>query len=748
MCSGIHHANVRLLPEIFETTTSLLRRTRPLSQHKTHKLDPLLRPRSIAVIGASEREDSVGCLVIRNLQEGGFKGPLFAVNPTRESVFGLPCYPDLSSLPQTVDQVIFAVADSRVEAALDDTIAHGASAITLFSTLILDEEETKGIKPDLRTRVKKKIRNSGLLACGANGMGYYNFNDGIWACGFDTRSNHASTGNVTLISHSGAGMSGIVDCEERIDFNLAVSTGQELGACMDQYMDYAIEIMDTRVIGLFMETCRNPTGFRAVLKKAADRKIPIVALKVGRTELAATLTVSHSGAVAGEDVVFQALFDRYGVQCVEDMDELTTTMIMFAQPHPVAEGGLVSLHDSGGERQLIIDLAERVDVPLTEISGNTKSRLDQLLDPGLLAINPLDAWSRGGPHYHQVMEKCFAALLCDEQAALGAVVHDRAPYGAIYKDYIGYLRSGHSASGKSVFLVANRQGTGSDPLVKAITDEGFPILDGLRSFLIGARCLMAYRDFQKRWVNRGSADSPSNIPEHLVSMMEKWKKRLEDGGVLDEFESGKLLRDFGVPVNQSHRVSDLESVIAVASEIGYPVVLKTAKSGLHHKTEQTGVQLDLKNEQELQAAYLEMSERLGPDALLSQMVSDAGAEMMLGMITDDQFGPLLVLGFGGIHVESLKDLSYALPPVRVEEARRLVDRLRQRPLLDSHRGMMALDIDAFCQVTVRLSEMLVCLGDVIGEIDVNPLLLSTRGCLALDALVVGKCRTDNETRCG
>jgi len=704
-----------------------------------HELDPLLRPASIAVLGASERAHTVGSQVIQNLRQGGFTGPLYPVNPSRKNVFGLRCYPSLSELPETVEQVIFAVADSRVEAALNDTIAHGARAATIYSTLMLENDHS----PDLRARVSARIRSSGLLVCGANGMGYYNFQDGVWACGFDTRANHRRGGNVTLISHSGSGMSGIIDCEDRIDFNLAVSTGQELSVTMDQYMDYAIEQMDTRVIGLFMETARNPDGLEKVLAKSARRGIPVVVLKVGRTELAARLTVSHSGAMAGQDAAFQALFDRYGVQRVEDMDELATALLMFAQPHKVADGGLVALHDSGGERQLLIDLADRVGVGLTKISSATERRLQELLDPGLVAVNPLDAWSKGGSEYHLVMEKCFASLMADDQAALGAVVHDRAPDGAIYHDYIGYLHAGHASSGKPVFLVSNHQGTGADPLVQSSTRAGFPVLDGLRSFLVGTRCLLAWRDFQKQWGTHDPCAALEGELTKLAPAARRWKSRLKTVLALDEYESGQLLSDFGIPVNPARLADDAGSVVLAATGLGYPVVLKTAQPGVLHKTDQRGVYLNLRDESELSAAYEDLSARLGPRVLLSRMVTGLGTEMMLGIVSDPQFGPLVLLGFGGIHAETLRDVACALPPFDRAMARRLVDSLKHRHLLDGARGLPAGDIEAFCAAAARMSLLAWTLADVIGEIDVNPLLVQSEGCVALDALVTGRRTGDN-----
>jgi acyl-CoA synthetase (NDP forming) len=694
-----------------------------------HRLDPLIRPRSIAVIGATERRGSVGRQTMENLLRGAYSGQLYAVNPGYETVCGIVCYPTLDALPEPVEQVIFAVGDARLEAVLDDTIAHGARAAVIMSSLVLEADS----EPCLRERVRKKIKAAGLLVCGANGMGIYNFRDGVWAFGFDTR-HHRNDGNVTLISQSGSGLSGILDVDERINFNLAVSTGQELCVAMDDYLDYALDQPETRVVGLFMETVRNPEGMRDALEKAGRRGVPIVVLKVGRTELSARLAVSHSGALAGQDSAYEALFDRYGVQRVNDMDELATALIMFAQPHAIATGGLVAIHDSGGERQLIIDMADRIGVPLANISQATVSRLQDLLDPGLPPVNPLDAWSAGGSTADQVMEECFAALLCDPEAALGAVVHDRAPDGGIYKEYIGYLQKAHGAAGKPVFLVSNRQGTGADPLVVSVTRQGFPVLDGLASFLTGVRCLFGYRDFRAR--------EAIELPIVPVPTPDKWRVRLALGDTLDEAESTALLTDFGLPMNPVRVVQDETAARAAAQACGYPVVLKTAQPGISHKTEHGGVKLAIESEQLLTMAYREMSASLGPRAIVAPMITEAGVEMILGLVRDEQFGPLVMLGFGGVTVEATRDVAYALPPFDEKTARRLIDTLRLRPLLDGQRGRAPVALDAFCAAAARLSVVATSLEDVIGEIDLNPVILYSEGCTAVDALVVGHANHD------
>jgi acyl-CoA synthetase (NDP forming) len=695
-----------------------------MSKHPAHYLDPLLRPKSLAVVGASERPGSVGLQTMENLLTGRFEGDLYAINPGYDSICGIPCYSDLASLPQTVDHVILAVGDARIEDALDDVIAHGAVAATMMSSLVLQNDE----EPLLRERVSAKIDDSGLIVCGANGMGFYNCTDGVWVCGFDTRQNHVRGGNVTLISHSGAGMSGIIDCEERIDFNLAVSTGQELCVTMDQYMDYALEQPETRAIGLFMESARNPEGMVAAFKKARNKAVPVVVLKVGRTDLSARLAVSHSGAIAGRDDAYQAVFDRYGVQRVEDMDELTTALIMFAQPHAVAEGGLTAIHDSGGERQLLIDLADSMHVPLADLEAQTVALLEEKLDPGLPPVNPLDAWGAGGPGYHQIMEDCLAALMSDPNAALGVVVHDRAPLSGIYPEYFDYMRKGHAASGKPVFLVANRQGTGSDPAVISVTREGFPILDGLRSFLTGVRCMLDYRDYRLR-----SRDEPE-IPEE--SVVARWKARLKTGDTLDEYESSRLLYDFGFPINPARLANDETELLSAAAELGYPLVLKTAEPGILHKTDQHGVRLNIENKNQLLAAYRDFANRLGERVMVSPMVKVTGVEMVIGMVRDEQFGPLVMLGFGGINVETIRDVVYALPPFGKATARRLVDSLQLRSLLDGLRNRPAVDIDAFCKAAARFSMLAACLGEYMDEADVNPVIVHPDGCVAVDALLV------------
>ena len=688
-----------------------------------HRLQPLLKPSSIAVLGASQKSGSVGNEVIVNLLRGGFEGSIYPVNPGYEEILGIACYPSLVDLPARPDMVIFAISDRRIESALDEVIALNIPACTIFSALILDNDST----PNLKQRIATKAQNAGLLVAGANGMGFYNVRDRVLAGGFDTRD-HPYPGNVSLISQSGAGMSGIVDCEQRLQFNLAVSSGYELTVSMEDYLDYALDLKETKVVGLFLETSRYPHKLIQAFKKANQRRIPIVVLKVGRTDLAAELAVSHSGALAGSDQCYNAVFDRYGVQRVDDMDQLATTLIMFAQTDQITQGDVVSLHDSGGERQLMIDLADSLKVPLTKLQPSTITQLENLLDAGLPAVNPLDGWGAGGPNASAMMADCFTALLADTGAALGAVIHDRGPNSEVYSSYLNYLHQAHAASGKPVFLVANRQGSGTDELAITSTHNGFAVIDGVSQFLIGARCLLNYRDFQLR--------EPMSSVGIDQTKCDYWRQRLQAETKVTETLASQCLADLGIPMLQSILVGSEKELALAGANVGFPLVLKTAQPEIDHKSDVGGVVLNIANQADLLKAYREIADRLGPKGMVAPMLQSSGIEMILGISRDSQFGPTVVAGFGGIFAEVLSDVAVLIPPFNATAVKRVLENLSMADLLKGARGASKVDVDSYCEVAARLSEIAVAFSDTLVEVDINPIMLTADGCVGLDALMV------------
>ncbi len=687
-----------------------------------HHLDPLLRPSSIAVIGASASA-GVGRRILETLLHGQYPGALYAINPKYDDVLGVPCFPDLSALPEPVEHVVFAVSDHRLETIFEEAVKTGVKAMTIMSMLYIDND----MQPPLKERIQHRVQETGVLVCGANGMGFYNFADRVTVGGFATRPNHIA-GNVALISHSGSGMAGIMDSDERINFNLTVSAGQELSVGMHDYLDFALEMPTTEVVGLFMETVREPDLMIQAFKKATRKQIPIVVIKTGKTKRSAELTVSHSGALAGSDECYNAVFSKFGIQRVNDMNELADTLIMFAQPHSLAEGNLVTIHDSGGERQLILDLAADQDVDFAALNSETVAKLKEILDPGLPAVNPLDAWGRGLDDSDQIMADSLTTMLQDPNASMGAVVQDRGALSRIYPEYLQYMKQANDATGKPVFLVSNIQGTSSDNTVMESTARGLPILDGVYSFLAGVRCMHQYRDYLAH---------ENDILEPIATeAITKWQQTIDQGQLIGEHEALGMLSDSGIAANQSYYVDNLDDVIESAKKLGYPVVLKTAVPGISHKSEIHGVHLNLNSDEELRSAYKDLNKRLGPEALLSKMINEEGVEMILGMITDPQFGPMITLGFGGVYAEILKDVVTLMPPFSAETAKQALSELKMQPLLYGFRGSKAVDVESYCKMASKFSLFAVAMRNHICEIDVNPIILGKDICLGLDALVV------------
>ena len=686
-----------------------------------HRLDPLLDPESIVIVGATT-SGGMGSRVIKNLQNGGYKGKLYGLHPKNKDAFGIPCFPDFKSLPEKVEHAIFAVSDERVEGLVDAAIETGVKAMSMMSMLYLDDDR----KPYLKDRIQTKLKEADILLCGANGMGFFHIEKGVWVNGHFSRPNH-EPGGVCIISQSGSGVAGIIDCEERINLNLSVSSGSELTVGAEDYLDYILHQESTSVVGLFLETIRKPDQMIKSFELANEKRIPIVVLKTGRTERSAELTVSHSGGLAGVDDCYNALFDKYGIQRVADMDELATTLIMFDQPHSLANGNMVSMHDSGGERQLIIDIADQQGVEFAELEEATTQKLEEILDPGLPPVNPLDAWGKGLGDADQIMIDSMIAMLSDSNASMGAIVMDRGPLGKIFPEYVDYLEQTNQQTGKPVFLVSNRQGTGIDPLVLELSQNGMPVIDGMHSFLAGVRCLHQYRDFLNR-------KDEINVDLN-ADKLKKYQGQLEKSDFVSEADALNMFFDLGLNANQSKIIANEEELVSTAKEMGFPLVLKTAVEDVYHKSELSGVYLNIDTEEKLRSSYKELQEKLPGNALLAKMVQSEGVEMIVGMTTDQQLGPMVTIGFGGYYAEAMNDAITFMPPFSKEMAKNALSKLKMKTLLEGYRGSKPADLDAFAEFASRFSVIAVELSNQVCEIDLNPVILGNDNCIAVDALI-------------
>ena len=688
----------------------------------SHFLTPLLAPRSIAVVGASRRSGFPGNTIIHEIRRGGFTGALYAVNPNYDEIEGIACHAAVNQLPEAVDLAVLIVANHRLEAQLAAAIEAGARAAVIYSSGALEGDE--GLLDRLRTRA----REAGMLICGGNGMGFYNFDSGAWLCPFAVQ-NDSGPGPVAMITHSGSAFTSMLNLGARLQYNLVVSSGQEYSTSLADFLDYALHMPTTRVVMLFLETIRDPAAFRAALEKAQARDIPIVALKVGRTEASAKFAVSHSGALVGSDHAFQALCDRYGVIRVFDLDELIATTSLLALPQRAHAGGLAALMDSGGEREMLVDLADDLALPFAQIGAPARAALASHLDYGLDPVNPCDAWGTMD-HFEENFAGCLEALIGDPDSALCLLLADTVDGRLLSNSYGKICRAQVKRTDKPVVIATWVSRPRYGGMAERLIADGVLVLDGVIPALKAVRNAFAYRDFQAR-------PEPAAPASPAADVIEGWRGRLARGDVLDEAESLALLADFGIACAAVRIVEDRDDAVRAAEAMGYPLALKTAMAGILHKSEVDGVRLGLGDGRAVSAAYDDLSGRLGPRVLVAPMAGP-GVEMALGVTIDAQFGPLVMVAAGGVLVELMADVATGLPPLDAAGARRLIDRLSLRPMLDGHRGAAAAHMGALAEAVARFSLLAAALGDRIAEIDVNPLIAGPDGCVAVDALVVGR----------
>ena len=682
----------------------------------------MLEARSVAVVGASVKTGSLGAQMMAELRRGGFPGDVYPINPGYDEVDGYPCYPSILEAPGPIDLAILGVANARIEQAMKDAVATGAGSVVTFSSLY----EEPGEGPGLAERVAALAREAGIPLCGGNGMGFLNVPSRLRATGFAT-PDEMRAGPVTFISHSGSAFAALAFNDRGIGFDLVVSSGQEVVTSMDEYVRFALGRETTKVLALLLETVRDPAGFCGALADAAGRGIPVLALKVGRSERSKAMVTAHSGALAGEHGAYEAVFDAFGVHEVRSLDELADAMELFSAPRRVSGGGgIASIHDSGGERALFVDLAAEHDVPVAEVSDATLARIAGVLDPGLEAANPLDAWGTG-IDADRIFRESFAAFHDDPDVAAMAFVVDLTRQGEPYDEgYLQIAKDVWASTTKPFCVLSNLSAAVDQDEARMLRDEGIPVLEGTTP---GLRALKHLLD---EAVARRSFALPASAPDEV---REWWRVRLETGEPIGEQEGLRLLADYGIPTVEVRVAATAEEAIEAANELGYPVVLKTAAPEVHHKTDAGGVRLGLGGAQELSVAYIDMAARLGPHVTVSKM-APPGVEMALGLVHDPTFGPLVLVAAGGVFVELLGDRRLGLPPLDVPAASRLIDRLRIRPVLDGVRGAAATDVAALAHAVSRLSVVASELGDLIAELDANPMIVSPSGCLAVDALVV------------
>jgi acyl-CoA synthetase (NDP forming) len=686
----------------------------------------LLNPRSVAVLGASERA-SVGRGMVEALQRIGFDGAIYPINPKYTSVAGRNCYASLRELPQPPDVVSFCIRNDGVLENLRAAADHGAHAAVVydggFAELGSDGEK-------LQAEIAGICREAGMSLCGPNCMGVLNPPARSTTFKQEVRNPEALIGNVALISQSGSVAASLLADLRRFGFSLVVSSGNEAVNDTASYIDFAIDDPSTKVIATFTESVRNPDRYIAALDRAADKGKPVVVLKVGRSERVRAAITGHTGGLAGESRVFSEILKAHRAIEVEDLDEFTEVLAVCQGRRWPAGSGINVVTTSGGQAELILDVATSAGIPLHPLSITTRAAVER--DVGRISGdgNPLDAWGRGD--FRSTMPQ--ALRLLSDNPATDAIVFcssDSVDNQALGRpgreeDYARLFAEASAKSTKPHYFMSMRPGVMHSGQIRVLAEAGVAVIGGTRQGL-GAIERLA------RW---NTPLSPARATKAAPSPELATQRR-----TIHEYDAKRILAGYGLPVTRETLVTSLQEAISAATTIGYPVVLKGISDGIPHKSEHGLVAIGLGDEQALVAAFDEMQRRVAalgtPIAgyLVQEMIGD-GVEVFAGVSRDPHFGLTIAFGMGGVGVEMLRDFALRPVPLRDGDAEAMIAETRGAALLGAFRGRKAADTAALAQCLYALSDFAAANSDRIQEIDLNPIKARTKGCVIVDALIV------------
>ncbi|AMN40495.1 acetate--CoA ligase family protein [Rhodoplanes sp. Z2-YC6860] len=680
------------------------------------ELSKLLRPRSVAVVGASAREGSTGLRLLRHLRMGGFDGPVYPINPRYPEILGIPCYRTLSDVPGPIDAMFIALPADAVLPVLEEGGRLGVGAAVVNAAGFADAGQDGTAIQDEMVRVATQ---SSMALCGPNTNGVMSLLGNAYLCGFVPHEG-AKRGGVAICTQSGSLANMLSRDIAGLGSAYVVSAGNEAILTTAEYLEAFVRDDQVKVILLTLEAVRRPAALAQAALAAAAKGKTVIALKVGRSERGRAAVQAHTGALAGEDALYDAYFRRLGIVRVGDLDEMVETAAMFvAQPRPPAHVGLVPMTFSGGHAAMLADLCEDLGLALAVLSEQTRTKLKAIFPSWWQPSNPIDAWGDGWDPLR--FEQTLEIVAADPAASMIVMTIMPQPARRISSEVATILRRIAERSGCRCALISDSSGGPREPSVAEVLDgSGIAYLSGLRNGMTAIA----------RWAK---ARPPEQAPKTPATLLEECRAFVAGCGGMNEPQRFAFMTSIGSPMLESEVVRTAADAARAAQLIGAPVVLKGCAPDVLHKSEHGLVAIGLADAAKVSAAFDELSAKLrrisrSPLAeIMLQPLAKTGIELIVGVRNHPGFGSLLVVGLGGTFVELLKESSERLGPVDQTTARAMLDETRAGRVLRGFRGQGPYDIDAAAAAIAAVSHFGAATIGSVAALEINPMIVHKAG---------------------
>jgi acetate---CoA ligase (ADP-forming) len=691
----------------------------------------LLSPRSIAIVGVSGTPGSAGNTILKNLERFNYSGEIHLVNKKRSDIEGKPCVPSIDDLPEGIDAVVLCVPYTAVVESVKACARRKAGSVMIFAAGFAEVGEAGKLAQAQITEIGQE---NGMMIAGPNCMGLTNFVENVpltFAPGLK-KTEVKNNNSLCILAQSGGMMSNLREIAQARGISLthAISTGNEAIAGIEDYLAYLIEDEPTKVIAMYVEHIRRPKLFLELSAKARQMGKTIVLLHPGRSEASREAAQSHTGSLVGDYTVIKTLLEQEAVIMVETMEELVdVSWFLTSFERPPVEGAAI-LTDSGAVKGFALDYCETVGLNLPELSEMSKVSLQKLLPEFSSATNPLDVTAQvlSDMSLYTSSAKC---LLDDSKiGSLMIIVLPGSPHIALAKVRAA-LPSISGTTKPTAYVVMGEGSPLQEEVVTELMENGIPFFRSPERAMRAIAVLTKYGNSLKK-VNSLGQQAPIKTPV------------LTTKGVIPEYAGKEYFAEVGIPVPNFLLAKEFDNAIEAANSIGFPVVLKAQSQVLAHKSDVGGVIVGIKDETELAEAWTTLHSNIRAaqpnlelDGVLVEKMGEKGIEMVVGARRDSDWGPIVMVGLGGIWIEVLKDVRFMSPNLTEENIEQEILALKSADLLKGARGSAPADVKALTKVVAKVGQLMNAVPE-IEEIDINPVIVypEGKGVLALDALIV------------